>query len=70
MFSSVSTRRRTRAETVSSCACGRSPSWSREYARTLALARVLAEAAVPYAIIGGVALQVHHTEPRTTLGID
>ena len=36
----------------------------------LALARVFAEAAVPYAIIGGVALQVHHTEPRTTLDID
>jgi hypothetical protein len=36
----------------------------------LALARVLAEAAVPYAIIGGVALQVHQTEPRTTLDID
>lgn len=36
----------------------------------LALARVLAEAAVPYAIIGGVALQVHQAEPRTTLDID
>ena len=36
----------------------------------LALARVFAEAQVPYAIIGGVALQVHQTEPRTTLDID
>jgi hypothetical protein len=36
----------------------------------LALAKVLAEAAVPYAIIGGVALQVHQAEPRTTLDID
>lgn len=36
----------------------------------LALARVFAEAKVPYAIIGGVALQVHQTEPRTTLDID
>ena len=36
----------------------------------LALARVLAEAKMPYAIIDGVALQVHQTEPRTTLDID
>jgi hypothetical protein len=36
----------------------------------LALARVFAEAEVPYAIIGGVALQVHQAEPRTTLDID
>jgi len=35
----------------------------------LALVRVFAEAKVPYAIIGGVALQVHHAEPRTTLDI-
>jgi hypothetical protein len=35
----------------------------------LALARVLAGAGVPYAIIGGIALQVHQTEPRTTLDI-
>ena len=35
----------------------------------LALARIFAEANVPYAIIGGVALQVHQTEPRTTLDI-
>src|SRR5687767_2270809 len=35
----------------------------------LALARVFAEAGVPYAIIGGIALQVHQTEPRTTLDI-
>jgi hypothetical protein len=36
----------------------------------LALARVLAEAGTPYAIIGGVALQAHRAEPRTTLDID
>jgi hypothetical protein len=35
-----------------------------------ALARIFAEAEVPYAIIGGIALQVHQTEPRTTLDID
>jgi hypothetical protein len=34
----------------------------------LALARVLAE--TPYAIIGGIALQVHQEEPRTTIDID
>jgi hypothetical protein len=36
----------------------------------LALARIFAEADVPYAIIGGVALQLHQTEPRTTLDVD
>jgi hypothetical protein len=36
----------------------------------LSLARVLGDAHVPYAIIGGVALQVHQTEPRTTLDVD
>ena len=36
----------------------------------LALARVFAEAGASYAIIGGVALQVHQAEPRTTLDID
>lgn len=36
----------------------------------LALGRILAEAQVPYAIIGGLALQVHQREPRTTLDID
>jgi len=35
----------------------------------LALARIFAEVNVPYAIIGGVALQIHQTEPRTTLDI-
>lgn len=35
----------------------------------LRLARVLAEAGVPYAIIGGLALQVRLPEPRTTLDI-
>jgi hypothetical protein len=34
------------------------------------LARVLHEAGTPYALIGGVALQIHRREPRTTLDID
>ena len=36
----------------------------------LALGRILDDASVPYAVIGGVALQVHQNEPRTTLDID
>jgi hypothetical protein len=36
----------------------------------IALARVLADTGTPYAIIGGIAIQVHRTEPRTTLDID
>jgi hypothetical protein len=36
----------------------------------LHLARILGDAAVPYAVIGGVALQIHQAEPRTTLDID
>lgn len=36
----------------------------------LRLAAILAAADLPYAIIGGVALQVHQAEPRTTLDID
>jgi hypothetical protein len=36
----------------------------------VALGRVLRDADIPYAIIGGVALQVHQAEPRTTLDID
>jgi hypothetical protein len=36
----------------------------------LALARIMKEGGVPYAVIGGVALQVHQREPRTTLDID
>jgi hypothetical protein len=36
----------------------------------LELARVLDAAGVPYAIIGGIAVQVHQDEPRTTLAID
>lgn len=36
----------------------------------VSLARILAEAGTPYAIIGGIAVQVHQEEPRTTLGID
>jgi len=35
----------------------------------LALCRLLADERVPYAIIGGLAVQVHHREPRTTLDI-
>jgi hypothetical protein len=34
------------------------------------LVEVLAARDTPYAIIGGVALQIHHREPRTTLDID
>lgn len=38
---------------------------------TLALlARILSEQQVAYAVIGGVALQVHRHEPRTTVDID
>jgi hypothetical protein len=36
----------------------------------LLLARVLADTSTDYAIIGGVALQAHLREPRTTLDID
>jgi hypothetical protein len=36
----------------------------------ITLAAVLDCAGTPYAIIGGVALQVHQAEPRTTLDID
>lgn len=36
----------------------------------LALATILATTETPYAIIGGVALQIHQSEPRTTLDID
>jgi len=36
----------------------------------LALAQALHAAGTPYAIIGGVALQIHQSEPRTTLDID
>jgi hypothetical protein len=36
----------------------------------LQLARVLDEAGVAYAIIGGIAMQVHQDEPRSTLDID
>jgi len=35
----------------------------------LALARALDEADVPYALIGGLAVQIHQREPRTTLDI-
>jgi len=36
----------------------------------LALGKILAEQDVPYALIGGLALQIHQAEPRTTLDID
>ena len=36
----------------------------------LALAKVLAEAGLAHAIIGGIAVQVHLDDPRTTLDID
>ncbi len=36
----------------------------------LALARLLAEEGVAYALIGGMALQLHQDEPRTTVDID
>ncbi len=36
----------------------------------VSLARILAATGTPYTIIGGIALQVHQTEPRTTLDID
>ena len=36
----------------------------------LTLVRVLEQCQVPYAIIGGIAVQVHHPDPRTTLDID
>ncbi len=34
------------------------------------LARLLDETHTPYAVIGGVALQIHQHEPRTTLDVD
>ena len=36
----------------------------------LALASILASTGTPYAVIGGVALQIHQAEPRTMLDID
>jgi hypothetical protein len=36
----------------------------------LTLCRTLNGARTPYAIIGGIAVQIHHSEPRTTLDID
>lgn len=36
----------------------------------LSVAKILAYASVPYAVIGGIALQVHQEEPQTTLDID
>jgi hypothetical protein len=43
----------------------------RSKTRTVAeLARILAEARVPYAVIGGVAVQLWSADPRTTLDLD
>jgi len=39
-------------------------------AALIELARIFAEARVPYALIGGVALQIHQSDPRTTIDID
>jgi len=36
----------------------------------LEVARIFDEQAIPYAIMGGVAVQVHTREPRTTLDVD
>jgi hypothetical protein len=36
----------------------------------LTLGRILDESRIPYAIIGGIAVQIHHPDPRTTLDID
>jgi hypothetical protein len=36
----------------------------------LEVARILKEAAAPYALIGGAAVQFHCKEPRTTLDVD
>ena len=36
----------------------------------LALARIFEATQTPYAIIGGIALQVHSSDPRTTIDID
>jgi predicted nucleotidyltransferase len=36
----------------------------------LTLGRLLDESRIPYAIIGGIAVQIHHHDPRTTLDID
>lgn len=36
----------------------------------LIVCRILGEQKVPYALIGGLAVQVHRSEPRTTLDID
>lgn len=36
----------------------------------VSVCRILAAERVPYAIIGGLAVQIHHPDPRTTLDID
>jgi hypothetical protein len=36
----------------------------------LTLGRLLSESRIPYGLIGGIAVQIHHSEPRTTLVID
>jgi hypothetical protein len=45
------------------------PQADKEFA-ILEVARIFGEAGVPYAIMGGVAVQVHTQEPRTTLDLD
>ena len=45
------------------------PQADKEFA-ILEIARIFDEAGVPYAIMGGVAVQVHTEEPRTTLDLD
>ena len=39
-------------------------------AALIELARILAQSRVPYAVIGGVALQINQSDPRTTIDID
>jgi hypothetical protein len=36
----------------------------------LTLGRLLSQSGIPYAIVGGIAVQIHHPEPRTTLDIN
>lgn len=45
------------------------PQHDKEFA-ILEVARVFEETGVPYAIMGGVAVQIHTKEPRTTLDLD
>lgn len=45
------------------------PQADKEFA-ILEVARIFGEAGIPYAVMGGVAVQVHTKEPRTTLDLD